>query len=557
MIHKNNHVHTTREGYVLREDVEAMKEIAYTGPGSIAMNLSQGMYKVKIDGTMYVFLLHDTLSGSDKIIINDKDDAFTIISATRHKLYLYKLNEGTEFGDFGYKMFHTVNDRIDLLVIDGYTAFEPEKHIFWDFDHPCKIDFTSTYNIQIRDKDGAYQDLVFSTRAYLKSMKVDGNKEHDLHDRIFMDGALNRAIIHFKLGRILLAGYEPFELVNKYSDAYTAVYYYPTKVVRAGSKVCCSHLRNLTWEEMTDPYYTKEGICAGPTVDTQGFYIKVNREKFPDLQSLRDKLMYWYTARSEDIEELRRAEYEAIKDNLTNVSYEDYLKMNPVLALPVTVEYQLTNYEFRQLTLDSYYIPTLFNRTYLTIHPYKLNHYTRQMLNNVVGLVPKNGIIKSMAEQERESGNTEYYYRILEENRMLRDLVTKYEFTDRLKIDLDGNIVGVVPLDGEIPNSIEQEEDSGKPDKYQKILNENRILRSLFSLKNEQKMPTHTIDSSYLIALIPKNGIIPSFQQQNEESGYAEYYDKTIDENYIIRNMSVMGEYYVHAMYFYKHLRLE
>ena len=58
-----------------------------------------------------------------------------------------------------------------------------------------------------------------------------------------------------------------------------------------------------------------------------------------------------------------------------------------------------------------------------------------------------------------------------------------------------------------------------------------------------------------MVALIPKNGIIKTEEEHDAEQG-AEYYDQIIDENYILRDLAIAGEYNIKASYFYKHLRL-
>lgn len=556
MIHKNNHVHTSREGYMLKEDIDEIKEVQYNGEGTILTNLSQGMYKININGTMYVFLLHDALVGSDRVIINNEDDYKLYVALKRRPFYIYKVNEATEIARYGYEMLHTVNDKLDLFVMDGYTRFKENK-LMWDLDHPRKIEFTSTYNIQITDSKGKYTDYIFNTKSYLKSISVDNIKAHDICDRIYVEGALNRALILFKLGRIVFSGYEPFEKVNEYSDNFVSVYRYANKMVKPNSHLRCTHLPAVSWEEMIDISYQENCICAGIDESTQGFYIKVKKSEYPDWESLKNKFLYWYLAREETIKPLRVEEYEEFKEKTNHgITLIDYLNINPPIATPVSVEYELTNQEWRQIAIENYKIPTYFNTTYMIISPYEVNHATREILKDIVGVVPKDGIIKSKAQHEIESGNTEMYYKILEENNILRNLITMHEYTGRYKTDLDSNIVGVVPYSGVIANTPGLELDSGKPERYAKILQENKILRNLFSLKNEDKKPVFTIDSPYFVAVVPKNGIVQSSVVHERQSGYPEYYSQIIDENYIWRNLVVTGEHNIKAMYFYKHLRI-
>ena len=86
-------------------------------------------------------------------------------------------------------------------------------------------------------------------------------------------------------------------------------------------------------------------------------------------------------------------------------------------------------------------------------------------------------------------------------------------------------------------------------------LRKDSILRDLFSKNIGYKFPAATVNDSNMVALIPKNGIMKTEEEHDAEQG-AEYYDQIIDENYILRDLAIAGEYNIKASYFYKHLRL-
>ena len=544
MIHKNNHVHTTREGYILKENMNDFPLVEYTGKNTTLYNLSQGMYRITINGTQYAFLLHDVLGGSDRIVINDENDAYTIIALRKRPLYLYKINEGTIIDAMGYQLKHSVNDRIDILAMDGCTRVKEPPFVV-DLNHPRKMDFTSTYNIRITKQDESYEDYIFGMRSYLKSMKIDTRTT--IADRIYVEGASNRALFLFKLGRLVLSGYEPFVKVDEFSSNEMNVFWYDNKMVKVGSYICCSHFNTITWDEMRDKTFNFEGICSGGTEQYQGFFIKVKKSDYPEWNDVRAKILEWYTMTNNTLHELRMQEYSKLSISNYYKSYEDFKSQYPIIeyCCPITIEYELTNYEYRQLALDNYKLPTYFNNTSIAINPYEVKNFSRYLLSNIIGIVPKNGIIKSIAEQEQESGKTEFYYRILEENRILRNILSNQEYVGTFEVHFEDDYITTITN-----NNI-----TGSTNRYARILQENTILRELFSRNIGYKFPVATVNDSNMVALIPKNGIIKTEEEHDAEQG-AEYYDQIIDENYILRDLAIAGEYNIKASYFYKHLRL-
>ena len=79
LIHKNNHTYTTREGYANPDDVAELPELEWNGEGSSYYNLNPGLYKININGTTYAIMIHDTLSGSNRLVIDNLNHAYIIL----------------------------------------------------------------------------------------------------------------------------------------------------------------------------------------------------------------------------------------------------------------------------------------------------------------------------------------------------------------------------------------------------------------------------------------------------------------------------------------------
>lgn len=98
---------------------------------------------------------------------------------------------------------------------------------------------------------------------------------------------------------------------------------------------------------------------------------------------------------------------------------------------------------------------------------------------DLIALIPKDGVMKSSIQQAIESGNPDYYRIILEENHVLYNIQLEQdvlEFIQNLPYELLEKLVAVVPKSGLIPFSDYQAQMSGSPEYYQRILDENIII---------------------------------------------------------------------------------
>ena len=485
--HSNNRTHTTSEGYTNTEDLQETPELAPYTSGEVQeyYNLNPGMYQVRIDGTLYGLLIHDTLSGADRLVIEAKDRAYTVIGTVRHKLFLYRMHEGQIVQSKGHVLKHSVNDFIELLVMEGTTRV---THDFAgvSMEHPSKMEFTSIINIRIAKEDDTYEDYLFNMKNYLKSIDIG---DYRVCDKIYLEANKNKALFIFKVGRLVLTGFEGFETVVDYSNDDVMVIKYLTTNVKLNSKIICSHIPTMDWEDMINPDIVSYGICAGISDETQGFWIKVPRADYPDLDSFRKELIRWHRMTSEELTQIRNDEYNNDVQKAVLQGYDvSFVRRHLYANTPVMLSYELNTVLYKHLTLDNYNINTYFNRCWIMVYPYQpATRGILQYIDGIFGLVPKDGIIKSFEEQNVESGDIAYRDQILRENDPIYDIGYKLPEREQAEFipdvlqadayDMGNFTVGVVPRDGIIPLEAEQALDSGNPSAYARILEENDILR--------------------------------------------------------------------------------
>ena len=490
MNHKNNHTHITREGYMLDEDFKIIPTVEYVEKPTYLYMLSQGIYKILIDQEWYVFIVHDVLGPADFIKIEDQFNAVVANNGTVKPLYLRKINLGCELKSDGFYLQYTVNDKLDMLIIDGLTKYG--DGCYTSFDNPRNIEFTSMYDIQLKDKNLNETDLVLSTKAYLKSID-DG---HDgIFDRLYIESEIGRALFLFRLGRLICSGYEPWVLKEELSSDSYNVFYYESKMIKPNSHIRCTHLKDYTYKELIIDNKYADGICSGPTEDTQGLFIKVDAMLFPDYEALKLELHKWFTMTQEEAEQLNLDLYEKRNETGLFSSLAQYREAYPVISTPFTVVYELTNPEFKELAIDNYEIPTFFEATYMLIHPFKPAPYVKAVLGDILAIIPRDGVIKSVIEQLKESNED--------------------------------------------------------------INNNNEILELLNSYDEENSHRTEITHPAFA-AFLPKDRSHPleseeTLYQQSMEPSMLDYIRASHD---IWHNLTLSAAYEIRASYFYKHLRI-
>ena len=495
-IHGHNYTHTTREGYAYIDDIEDLPEIQYDPNVVEYYNLNPGLYKININGTMYALMIHDTISGSNRLIIENPNNVFTLMGLTEHRVPLYVLHDGTIIENKGILLDHSVNDALDLFIVDGIT----KRKVLDDkvsMKYPSEFQFMSMLDIRV-STDTIQDDYLFNMKNYLKGIYYD--RKHKVCDTMYLDRAVNRALFIFRTARLILTGYEKYEEVEEYESLEVGVYKLVNPLCKSGGLIQCSHLPVIKWEQMTDPTFLFQGICMAPSDSGErAVYFKLPKFLYPNMQSFIDDIMRWYKADKEHEREVKwgQAREEAKARGIN----PDSILLHSIEACPVTILYELATPQYSHLTLDNYDINTYFNKCWIDVYPYRpQGKYNTEFINDLIGLEPKNGVMKTIAQQLEESDDPSKYTQIISYNNIWRDILIDGVFDEDKDFDVDD------------------------PD---------------------------------FVAVIPKNGVIKSVAEQLQESGYSSMYSRILAENIIWRNIIVTGDLNIRAMYFYKHLKLD
>jgi len=605
MVHKSNHTYTTREGYAYKDDYEQTPELEFDNTLEVNQyfNLNPGLYKVNIDGTMYALMIHDTISGSNYLAIKNKKKAYTVLGLNTHPIPLYIFHEGNTIESRGHVLPHTVNDRLDLFIMDGETRCKAGNHV--SMRYPGLLELISIMNIHIKTED-TIDEYLFNMKNYLKSVR---NGRHCVRDTMYLDAARDTAMFIFRTGRLVLSGEESYEYVPELSTEYVNVFKYDLPLAKASGLIQCSHLPTIKWKHMKDTSYINEGICISPEGYGRAIYMKVPVLEYADLEAFSKDVKRWFkVSKSEE----RFIQWNRAREEARILGMDpDKIHLHSIVACPVTIIYELERQTYKQLTLEDYDIKTKFNKCWLDVHPYRpVGKYTIEEYEELEALIPKNGYMRTMKEQEELSGNPEmrnriikentiwnelfadyrhhldlengiipwmsyqepmsgrasYYNRILDDNNIWRDELLfgqghtelyRYEMQKEETVAVIPKSDGTTPL-GEMPIPYEeyQQNQSGFPEKYNEILEENIIWRDL--VLGRALLGGYIFNIEEVSALKPISGAIPWMAEQLEESGYENRYQTILDNNELIQSSDIIltGYLNIRTMYFYKHLRV-
>lgn len=413
LIHMNNTVITSLEGYVKPNDLNSL----YTNLGNVEFGqelqgLNPGLYRCTISGTQYCFALHDAVSGREFVRIDSEKEAYIFNNDKLHLFNIYKINNlpGSMITEKGnYMMPKSINDKISMLTINGQSRYTEE--VWWskDLDNPYELLAPSTFEVKVSNDNGeTFSEYIVSMKNYLKSV---GN----VSDLMIMEPECNRTSFTIRTSRQILSGQEDtWEKLDVFSNDVVSVYRFPSSTVKIGSEtINCSHLNSISWSNMTNKDLEISGICAGGSAAYQGVCVKLLNAEYEDLDAFLNKLKYWFTVTADQVkidQESRGIEEEQIHN----------------LAVPFTIEYIRTVPEYKTVAVDGSNIPTFFGTTILSVGLYKSNIQIdpHVMLNDIVVVVPKNGIVESSTIQEQISGVSDNKDDILTRNYIWDDIDT-------------------------------------------------------------------------------------------------------------------------------------
>ena len=334
-IHRHNHTQYSRVVRLPIYEFNKLRELPYNSELNYNeyYNLNPGMYKVKMYNRYYSFILHETLTKDDKLIIKNPYNIFSIDNVSKHNIILYKLYDGLPINKYGHILYNTPNDYLEALIVDGKTEYEEPIN----FNNPGKIKHLTELNIRIRDRDGNINDQEFILKTNLKSIGSNiYDKKNYIHDTLYLDSYLQKALYEFNLGHFIVNEYSIFETIEDNNNY--VILFLENKNIKLNSHLISNYFKSVDYNSLLNNSIS----CISSSSDRQGIYFKIYRNDY-----------------GENIEEF--------KNKLANMDDK------------IEIVYEYPKPVYSHILLDNYKIPIKYGNNNIVIVPFN----KREELNNI------------------------------------------------------------------------------------------------------------------------------------------------------------------------------
>jgi hypothetical protein len=317
------------------------KQLTYT-KDTVITNLNAGIYTASINGKTYVFDLFKSLSGSDRLVIHDANNAYIIINEEKFIINLYELIGRNDMSN-QYQLNNTLNDAIDIIMVDGltdvvYANGKSEQSI----DYPASINSISSIGLTASHGSKS-EPLNILLKNNIKSLP------NGIKDTFIINAEQQYHHIIFRIGRTILSGSEKWEVMESMSNDKYTVFKCTDSNVKAensANNLHCSHFVTKQCSELVKTSNAYNGISTLYGSYGNGFFLKISTDI---VGASVEELSTWLNAK------------------LTSEN-------------PIIVEYPLADFRYKTVLLDEYHVKTYFPSTTLSIDKdYDISYFYKSL----------------------------------------------------------------------------------------------------------------------------------------------------------------------------------
>ena len=329
-IHINNHIKPIRNIYLPTEKCNTL-EFNSSNTVNTYTNLVPGLYKIIISSNIYYFILDESTEYKDVLYINNICNVYIMHNNIKKYIKLYMLSDYITTYESSYQIKNTVETFLDGIIVEGETIYSNKS-----IDSPSELQSLNTITISTsNDKDS--DELKILLKNSIKRLPCG------ICDTFFMDSVYCNAFTIHNIGRTILSGSEPWEIIEKYCDSDYNVFFCNYDNIAIGNNKnyinCCS-LESTVFNELTN--YNGSCICIGNSNSTKGVYVKIQKQYAEDL-----------------------------------LEFKGFLRKQIIDYKPFIVEYLLDKPIYKSVLLDEYHVKTFFKNTSIKINVDNATFLTR------------------------------------------------------------------------------------------------------------------------------------------------------------------------------------
>lgn len=405
IIHNNNHTQTNRVCTInIRRHNATYIEFDTESYRTVVHDIKPGFYYTIIDGIEYFFDLYVAVNRFESLIIYNPYWAYAKVGGKYYPIILYR-NVITNNGN-AITLEGTVNDKLDMIVIDGKTITLPSKraditeimaaqpkdgHIKsstfqseWVGSlNDLKTDNVIWDNLELLDME-YYEEMSNNLRPFeirsISGFKIITNNEYTEDENDYLDILLKNNVkslpngtkdtfilnmnqqqhhLIYRVGRKIFTGNEDWKYIEIGSNEDYCLFFLQdnnVKLINSATNMICSHFNCIQSASLINSTTKSAGVCS--SYDTNmgnGFIIKIPKIYLNASISEADKVR----------------------------SFKQWLLQELKNEDPFIIEYELDKPRYRTVLLDEYHVDTYYPNTFIKVNndEYDVSYFYKSLTN--------------------------------------------------------------------------------------------------------------------------------------------------------------------------------
>lgn len=357
LIHQINHINTNNYASIMKNNLDNQSIIEIIENNDKIYHLNIGVYTILLNNIYYIFHAYlPTLEEDNYVYIDSPINSYIKIGIKKFPIILYKRILLTDDNEYITQLNNTVNNYIDLMIINGYSYTEISDDYLLDhiislqndtnssFDD---IDFVEQAHGAVNIEDSGNVGVIRSIRKIELETSDQNGHTHSIylqlknplrslpnliHDTIIINAEKQLCQVIHRISRRVFIGSDNWTFVSKNST--TALFYLNDNNIKKENNgtveynIRCTHFVCTQTSVLLDTNYDTPGIATAYGEYNNGIFIRVLLDNI-DSNDLINSFNRW------------------IANEFHNYT-------------PMMIEYQLTNPIYKTYLLDEYHLKSFY-----------------------------------------------------------------------------------------------------------------------------------------------------------------------------------------------------
>lgn len=357
LIHQINHINTNNYASIMKNNLDNQSIIEIIENNDKIYHLNIGVYTILLNNIYYIFHAYlPTLEEDNYVYIDSPINSYIKIGIKKFPIILYKRILLTDDNEYITQLNNTVNNYIDLMIINGYSYTEISDDYLLDhiislqndtnssFDD---IDFVEQAHGAVNIEDSGNVGVIRSIRKIELETSDQNGHTHSIylqlknplrslpnliHDTIIINAEKQLCQVIHRISRRVFIGSDNWTFVSKNST--TALFYLNDNNIKKENNgtveynIRCTHFVCTQTSVLINTSYDTPGIATAYGEYNNGIFIRVLLDNI-DSNDLINSFNRW------------------IANEFHNHT-------------PMMIEYQLTNPIYKTYLLDEYHLKSFY-----------------------------------------------------------------------------------------------------------------------------------------------------------------------------------------------------